>query len=124
MLTLNKLKNNNYQKQYRKSYSSDKFYSNNKELDNFKKNIENEIEKLRGYMKEGQFSFHGTYTKDLKPGIENLQKKITECDNRINYYKNNINNNPSNNYYIGIIERLKTSISNLVSEYERSNKKK
>ena len=84
--------------------------------------MQKEIEKLRGYLNEGKFGFHRTYTGVLKTGIENLKKQIPECDKRIDYYKNNLKNNINNNYNIGILERLKTSISKLVSDYEKNNK--
>ena len=106
--------NNIYSPQFPRSNSFDKFYFNQPEMINFEKNIHNEINKVKQYMKEGKISFNNSYIGNLRKGIENLKKQIPECDRRINFFsKNNVEN------YVLAAKRLKASINNVISDYEK-----
>ena len=71
-------------------------------------------------MKKGEFGFNTSYTGKLQKIIEDLKMQIQECDKRIYYFKNNIRNDQN----VLIVQRLKSSILNVLSEYEQFNRKK
>ena len=81
----------------------------------YKNKIEKEIKKLNSWINEGFYSFHNTYSGNLKMGIENIKKEIIKCDQFINLYKKDIKNVEKQN----IAQNLKNNILRLISRYEQ-----
>ena len=100
----------------RRNYPNNDVYLNSmNNIEIYKNKIEKEIKKLNSWINEGFYSFHNTYSGNLKMGIENIKKEIIKCDQFINLYKKDIKNMEKAN----IAQNLKNNILQLISRYEQ-----
>jgi len=103
--------NSNYHQNGGMKYS----YLNLFDLNYLQTKVENETKKLSSWIDEGFFSFHNTFTGNLKKGIDNLKNDLQTCEKIINHYQND----SANFQKVNIAKKLKSKILDVISKYDK-----
>jgi len=110
-----KMNRSNSNSNYRQNGGMKYSYLNLFDLNYLQTKVENETKKLSSWIDEGFFSFHNTFTGNLKKGIDNLKNDLQTCEKIINHYQND----SANFQKVNIAKKLKSKILDVISKYDK-----
>ena len=110
-----KMNRSNTSSNYRQNGGMKYSYLNLFDLNYLQTKVENETKKLSSWIDEGFFSFHNTFTGNLKKGIDNLKNDLQTCEKIINHYQND----SANFQKVNIAKKLKSKILDVISKYDK-----
>ena len=110
-----KMNRSNTSSNYRQNGGMKYSYLNLFDLNYLQTKVENETKKLSSWIDEGFFSFHNTFTGNLKKGIDNLKNDLQTCEKIINHYQND----SANFQKVNIAKKLRSKILDVISKYDK-----
>ena len=110
-----KMNRSNSNSNYRQNGGMKYSYLNLFDLNYLQTKVENETKKLSSWIDEGFFSFHNTFTGNLKKGIDNLKNDLQTCEKIISHYQND----SANFQKVNIAKKLKSKILDVISKYDK-----
>jgi hypothetical protein len=110
-----KMNRSNSISNYRQNGGMKYSYLNLLDLNYLQTKVENETKKLSSWIDEGFFSFHNTFTGNLKKGIDNLKNDLQTCEKIINHYQND----SANFQKVNIAKKLRSKILDVISKYDK-----
>ena len=110
-----KMNRSNSNSNYRQNGGMKYSYLNLFDLNYLQTKVENETKKLSSWIDEGFFSFHNTFTGNLKKGIDNLKNDLQTCEKIINHYQND----SANFQKVNIAKKLRSKILDVISKYDK-----